>query len=80
MFWYVYMLQSLGDPERFYVGMAHDLSARLKRHNAGLVRHTSKSRPWQIEAAVAFRSKDKAVAFEKYLKSHSGRAFAKKHF
>ena len=36
VFWYVYMLQSLRDPERFYVGMAEDLSARLKRHNAGL--------------------------------------------
>jgi hypothetical protein len=44
------------------------------------VPHTSKFRPWQIETAVAFRSKDKAVAFEQYLKSHSGRAFAKKHF
>ncbi|MGB2938555.1 MAG: GIY-YIG nuclease family protein, partial [Phycisphaerae bacterium] len=42
--------------------------------------HTSKFRPWQIETAVAFRSKGKAVAFEQYLKSHSGRAFAKKHF
>ena len=34
----------------------------------------------QIETAIAFRSKEKASAFEKYLKSHSGRAFAKKHF
>jgi putative endonuclease len=27
---------------------------------------------------VAFRDRDQAVAFEKYLKSSSGRAFAKK--
>lgn len=80
VFWYVYMLQSIRCPERFYVGMTQDLLARLEQHNAGQVRHTSKFGPWQIEAAVAFRSKDKAVAFEKYLKSHSGRAFAKKHF
>jgi len=35
---------------------------------------------WQIQTAVAFRDKAKSVAFEKYLKSQSGRAFAKKHF
>jgi hypothetical protein len=27
-----------------------------------------------------FTEKENAIAFEKYLKSHSGRAFAKKHF
>ena len=80
VFWYVYMLRSQADPGRFYVGLASDLDSRLKRHNSGKVPHTSKFLPWQIETAVAFRSKSKAVAFEKYLKSHSGRAFAKKHF
>jgi len=60
--------------------MTEDLQARLDQHNFGQVSHTSKFRPWQIETAVAFRSKGKAVAFEQYLKSHSGRAFAKKHF
>jgi len=40
----------------------------------------SKYRPWILETAIAFRSKDKAYAFEAYLKSHSGRAFATKHF
>jgi hypothetical protein len=30
--------------------------------------------------AVAFVDQQKAVAFERYLKSHSGRAFAQKHF
>ena len=79
-FWYVYMLQSLTYPLRHYVGMTADLHDRLRRHNSGQVRHTAKYRLWRIEAAVAFRSKDKAAAFEQYLKSHSGRAFAKKHF
>ena len=79
-FWYVYMLQSIEHPEHYNVGMTEDLSDRLKVHNAGKVSHTSKFLPWQIETAVAFREKTKAVAFEKYLKTHSGRAFAKKHF
>jgi len=77
---YVYMLRSLALPDRFYVGLTQDLAERLKRHNNGQVAHTSKFRPWQVETAVAFRSESKALAFEKYLKTHSGRAFAKKHF
>ena len=79
-FWYVYMLQSVQHPEHFYVGMTEDIRERLKAHNAGRVPHTSKFAPWRIETAVAFRDKAKAVAFERYLKTHSGRAFAKKHF
>jgi len=79
-FWYVYILQSSSDRNRHYVGMTQELEQRLKLHNAGRVSHTAKHTPWQVETAIAFRSKDKAVAFEKYLKSHSGRAFAKKRF
>jgi predicted GIY-YIG superfamily endonuclease len=62
------------------VGLTEHLEERLKKHNAGQCKHTSTFRPWQIETAIAFRSKEKAITFEKYLKSHSGRAFARKHF
>jgi putative endonuclease len=79
-FWYVYMLQSTDPPSHWYVGMTENLDERLKVHNSGRVAHTAKFAPWHIETAVAFRDKTKAVAFEKYLKSQSGRAFAKKHF
>lgn len=79
-FFYVYMLQSIDSPGHWYVGLTEDLAARLNAHNAGKVPHTSKFAPWRIETAVAFRDEPKAVAFEKYLKSQSGRAFAKKHF
>ena len=79
-FHYVYMLQSLSQPHRFYVGQAQDLAARLAEHNAGRVDYTARFAPWQIETAVAFRNKDKALAFERYLKSHSGRAFASRRF
>lgn len=79
-FWYVYMLQSVGHPEHFYVGITESLPDRLTIHNSGKVPHTSKFMPWRIETAIAFRSKERVVAFEKYLKTHSGRAFAKKHF
>ena len=79
-FTYVYVLLSEKDPTRRYTGLTNDLKARLKSHNQGSNPHTSKYRPWQIETAIAFRSMKKAAAFEKYLKSHSGRAFASKHF
>jgi len=79
-FWYVYMLQSINLPGHWYVGMTENLHERLKAHNALKVPHTAKFAPWEIETAVAFRDNAKAVAFENYLKSQSGRAFAKKHF
>ncbi len=73
----VHILESLAEPARFYTGITGDLDARLSRHNAGAVTHTSKYRPWRIETYIAFRDEDSAIAFEKYLKSGSGRAFAK---
>ena len=75
---YVYILRSLQTPECFYVGVAGDLRSRLTRHNAGEVSHTSKFVPWEIKTYLAFSDEGQAFAFEKYLKSASGRAFATK--
>ena len=79
-FLYVYILVSKSYESQHYIGVTENLNNRLNAHNAGKVSHTSKYRPWRIETAIAFSSHEKAVAFEQYLKSHSGRAFAKKHF
>ena len=78
-FYYVYILVSETDESRHYTGLTKNLESRLKAHNKGQVPHTSKYRPWTIETAIGFRSREKAANFEKYLKSHSGRVFAKKH-
>jgi putative endonuclease len=78
-FSYVYILESLGNAGSFYVGLTDDLNQRLAKHNTGAVSHTAKFRPWQIKSAVAFRDRERAAEFERYLKSASGRAFAKKH-
>ena len=75
---YVYILRSLGYLDRYYVGVTADLRSRLETHNAGEVAHTSKYAPWAIKTYVAFSDEKQAIAFEKYLKSPSGRAFAKK--
>jgi predicted GIY-YIG superfamily endonuclease len=78
MFHYVYILQSTVDRQRFYVGASQDLKARLAKHNAAEVPHTSKYAPWELKTYLAFSDRDQAFAFEKYLKSPSGRAFSKK--
>ena len=79
-FYYVYILVDITTGTHHYTGVAEDLHARLARHNAGEVPHTSKFKPWRIQTAIAFENKEKAYAFEKYLKTGSGREFAKRHF
>jgi predicted GIY-YIG superfamily endonuclease len=74
---YVYTLQSV-EAEHYYVGLTDDLRARLAKHNGGEVSHTSKFTPWRIKTYLAFSDEKQAIKFERYLKSPSGRAFAKK--
>jgi predicted GIY-YIG superfamily endonuclease len=76
--YYVYILRSLFDPSQIYIGSTSDLKQRLADHNAGKSPHTTKFKPWELECYVAFPDKQRAFGFEKYLKSHSGRAFATK--
>ena len=78
-FTYVYLLVSEKDPLVHYTGLTDDLTSRLRKHNAGGSPHTAKHIPWRIETAIAFRDRAKATAFEAYLKSGSGREFARRH-
>lgn len=75
---YVYILQSMVHAERHYIGVTGDLKARFRRHNSGQVSHTSKYLPWRVKTYVGFSDEERAISFEKYLKSGSGRAFARK--
>lgn len=79
MYYYVYILRSVKYPDQTYTGFTSDIQKRIKKHNEGGSPHTSKYKPWQIENAISFGNKAKALEFEKYLKNHSGRAFASKH-
>ncbi|HUG11733.1 MAG TPA: GIY-YIG nuclease family protein [Opitutaceae bacterium] len=76
---YVYVIESLSDPRRHYVGFTHNLKARLAYHNAGQNKSTVAGRPWVLASYFAFANEQKAIAFEKYLKSGSGRTFLKRH-
>jgi putative endonuclease len=79
-FFYVYILVSESDSSIHYTGITRNLSARLLKHNRGECLHTTKHKPWSVETAVSFTSQAKARAFEKYLKSGSGREFARRRF
>ena len=76
--YYVYILNSVPFPEHYYTGFTCDVERRVEHHNSGGDPHTSKYRPWKIKTYVAFSDKEQALDFERYLKSSSGRAFAKK--
>jgi predicted GIY-YIG superfamily endonuclease len=75
---YVYLLESINFPDEIYIGLTGDLRKRLSAHNSGQSSHTKKFRPWRLVAYLAFSDEAKAIAFERYLKSGSGRAFIKK--
>lgn len=76
----VYVLISLKDVNRHYVGLTKDLEKRLKTHNAKKSLFSKKYSPWEIETFITFKNEHKARKFEKYLKSGSGYAFLRRHF
>ena len=78
--YYTYILKSISNPDQSYIGDTSNLKQRLIDHNLGKSIHTNKFKPWKLEFYCAFNAQKKAINFEKYLKSGSGRVFTKKHF
>ncbi|MGD0206172.1 MAG: GIY-YIG nuclease family protein [Verrucomicrobiota bacterium] len=72
------MIWSINRPDQTHIGFTRNLKQRFCMHNQGRSLHPAKFSPWQIEFYSAFKQEDKALAFERYLKSHSGKAFASK--
>jgi predicted GIY-YIG superfamily endonuclease len=77
---FVYILKTRSTPVRYYTGSTSSVSARLVAHNAGHCPHTARGRPWETDVIIEFADESRAIAFERYLKSGSGVAFAKRHF
>ena len=75
----VYIMRSAKDPDRQYIGRTADMASRLASHNAGESPHTARHAPWQIVVLVQFVDERRALAFEKFLKSTSGRTFARQY-
>ena len=78
--YYVYILKSQNYPDKNYIGQTNDIAQRLHVHNTGGSPHTAKYKPWSLVTSISFEEHEKAVIFEKYLTSGSGRAFIKKRF
>ena len=78
--YYVYLIKAINFPEIYYVGYTINLEQRLETHNSGGSIYTANYRPWEFVMYLGFAEQAKAKKFEQYLKSQSGRAFAKKRF
>ncbi len=74
--WSVYLLRCADGT--LYTGCTSNLQARMERHGKGAVHYTCTRLPVELITCVVFQDKYKAFDFEKYLKSGSGRAFARK--
>jgi len=74
--YYVYLLE-LGNG-RFYAGSTLNLEKRFKEHVNGYCVSTKDHRPVKIVFYAAFRKKEIALSFERYLKTASGKAFRNK--
>ena len=77
---YVYLIESVYYQGHLYVGLTAELKERFAHHNEGKSPHTRKFKPWNLVAYTAFADPRTAAAYEKYLKSGSGKTFLKRHF
>ena len=76
---YVYLIESVNDHARHYVGQTNNLKVRLTEHNAGKSIHTRRYKPWNLVCYLGFAAEQKAIVFEKNLKSGSGKTFLRRH-
>ena len=76
--YFVYIIRSTSHPEQVYVGFTEHVDARLQKHNEGGNVSTAPYRPWKLIFYCGFEDKGRALEFEAYLKSHSGKAFSAK--
>ena len=77
---YVYVLESCHDRNQRYIGLTPDLKRRFAEHNSGKSQHTRKYKPWHLVAYTAFADEKTAAAYERYLKTGTGKAFLMRHF
>src|SRR5262245_28766876 len=68
---FVYVIRSLVDPARYYVGRTGDVARRLAVHNSGGSLHTAALRPWELVTAVEFTKESSAT--DKAFRKEDGR-------
>jgi len=77
---FVYVLKTDTAPPHYYTGLTSNVVERLLAHNTGHCPRTAKNRPRSLDLVGEFADERRAMAFERYLKSGSGVAFAQRHF
>lgn len=78
MYYVVYFLESIQQPDHHYIGYTTNIKQRITTHNNGLVISTKKYRPWRLIYAELYLDKQDAMGREKFLKSGSGWKFLQK--
>ena len=68
MKFFVYILFS-SSLNRYYVGQTNDIASRLKRHNTGQEKYTSKGQPWQLQFYEEVSSRSEAIRIERKIKN-----------
>jgi predicted GIY-YIG superfamily endonuclease len=76
--YYIYILQSTVNRDKIYTGLSTDIKKRMQSHNSGANSYSNKFKPWKLIWFCGFANRNKAIAFEKYLKTASGIAFKRK--
>ena len=70
MGFYVYMLRSNSKKSVTYVGYTNDLERRVKQHNSGKGAKFTRGRQWKLIYKEFFKSKNKAISREYYIKNN----------
>ena len=70
MFYYVYMLRSMGIKPITYVGYTKNLNKRIVLHNSGKGAKFTRGRKWVLIYKEKFKSKKEAISREYYIKNN----------
>ena len=70
MNFYVYVLKSIGKKSVTYVGYTKDLKKRISLHNNGKGAKFTRGRLWKLIYKEKYRSKNKAISREYYIKNN----------
>ena len=70
MHYYVYMLISKSSKPVSYIGYTNNLKKRIKLHNSGKGAKFTRGRKWKLIYKEKFRSKNKAISREYYIKKN----------
>ena len=70
MYYYVYMLISKSKKPVSYIGYTNNLKNRIELHNSGKGAKFTRGRKWKLIYKEKFRSKNKAISREYYIKKN----------